>query len=336
MAVTFTRRELESSLLDELEAHRMVVVTGPRGAGKTTLLQGLRARWRGVAALVQMEPVACSPEVLRSAFAELAGEALGRVTSAMTLHEAVGKRARGSLLLLDDIAELRTLSYYPGVEKPLDGFLAAIASAKEATVVTSRFDFWMRRHFPELHYLSLPPLSVQELESAGVREPELVAAATGGLAVHARHLADGDVEETLSDELERGGRIDAECRATYAELLHRARGYGACKWVLRILADEEGLNLTEVARRMDRTPGSTRDYLLWLEEVDLLIARKKRYFYIDPILRLWMRVHGQGCLATQADIQREVRAHLESVEGEVTEDAFRLPSRPSENLVEFD
>ena len=336
MAVTFPRRALEASLLDDLDAHRLVVVTGPRGAGKTTLLLGLRERWRGVAALVQMEPVACSPEVLRSAFVKLAGDALGRVSSAATLHEAVRRRARGSLLLLDDIAELRTLSYYPGVEKPLDGFLAAIAGVKEATVVTSRFGFWMRRHFPELHYLSLPPLSVEELASAGVREPELVAAATGGLAVHAQHLADGDVEETLAYELSRGGRIDAECRATYSELLHRARGYGACKWVLRLLADEEGLNLTEVARRMDRTPGSARDYLLWLEEVDVLAARKKRYFYIDPILRLWMRVHGQGHLATQAEIQREVRAHLASVEGVVPELAFRLPPRPSEDLVEID
>ena len=87
---------------------------------------------------------------------------------------------------------------------------------------------------------------------------------------------------------------------------------------------------------MDRTPGSARDYLLWLEEVDVLAARKKRYFYIDPILRLWMRVHGQGHLATQAEIQREVRAHLASVEGVVPELAFRLPPRPSEDLVEID
>ena len=336
MAVTFSRRALEASLLDDLDTQRLVVVLGPRGAGKTTLLQNLRERWGGPAALVQMEPVACSPEVLRSAFVELAGDALGRVSSSASLHEAVRRRVRGSLLLLDDIVELRTLSYYPGVDKPLDGFLAAIAGVKEATVVTSRFGFWMRRHFPELHYLSLPPLSVEELASAGVREPELVAAATGGLAVHARHLADGDVEETLAYELSRGGRIDAECRATHSELLHRARGYGACKWVLRILADEEGLNLTEVARRMERTPGSARDYLLWLEEVDVLVARKKRFFYIDPILRLWMRVHARGRLATQAEIQREVRAHLANVEEVVTKDAFRLPPRPSEDLVEID
>ncbi len=336
MAITFARPAFEDSLFEYLDAHRLVVVTGPRGAGKTTLLKSLREHWRGGAALVQMEPVACSPEVLQSAFVELAGDTLGRVPNAATFHEAVRRRARGSLLLLDDIAELRTLSYYPGVEKPLHGFLAAIAGVKEATVVTSRFGFWMRRHFPELHYLSLPPLTVEELASAGVREPELVASATGGLAVHAQHLADGAVEETLAYELSRGGRIDAECRATLSELLHRARGYGACKWVLRVLADEEGLNLTEVARRMDRTPGSARDYLLWLEEVDVLAARKKRYFYIDPILRLWVRVHGQGCLATQAEIQGEVRAHLAGIEGAVTEHAFRRPPRPFEDLVEID
>ena len=40
--------------------------------------------------------------------------------------------------------------------------------------------------------------------------------------------------------------------------LHKARGYGALKAILEILAEEEPLTLTEVAHRLHRTPGSTK------------------------------------------------------------------------------
>ena len=74
-----------------------------------------------------------------------------------------------------------------------------------------------------------------------------------------------------------GGRLDARCRFAYEFRLHRARGYGALKAILDILADEEPLTLTEIARRLRRTPGSTKDYLAWLEDVDLLRCERKRY-----------------------------------------------------------
>ena len=49
--------------------------------------------------------------------------------------------------------------------------------------------------------------------------------------------------------------------------------------------------LTEIAIRLGRTPGSTKDYLSWLEDVDLVSARQKRYTITDPLLRLWVRLH---------------------------------------------
>ena len=39
--------------------------------------------------------------------------------------------------------------------------------------------------------------------------------------------------------------------------------------------------LTEISIRLQRTPGSTKDYLSWLEDVDLIVARQKRY--IDEV-----------------------------------------------------
>ena len=60
------------------------------------------------------------------------------------------------------------------------------------------------------------------------------------------------------------------CSFCYELRLHRARGYGALKAILEILGEEEGLTLTEISQRLQRTPGSTKDYLSWLEDVDLV------------------------------------------------------------------
>src|SRR5438477_69431 len=88
-----------------------------------------------------------------------------------------------------------------------------------------------------------------------------------------------------------GGRLARQCGFCYELRLHRARGYGALKAILEILAEEEGLTLTEISHRLQRTPGSTKDYLSWLEDVDLLTARQKRYSFTDPLLRVWVRLH---------------------------------------------
>ena len=51
------------------------------------------------------------------------------------------------------------------------------------------------------------------------------------------------------------------------------------------------LTLTEISQRLQRTPGSTKDYLSWLEDVDLVTSRQKRYSFTDPLLRVWVRLH---------------------------------------------
>ena len=69
-----------------------------------------------------------------------------------------------------------------------------------------------------------------------------------------------------------GGELAQTCRFSYELRLHRARGYGALKAILDVLAEEEPLTLTEIALRLRRTPGSTKDYLSWLEDVDLIVV----------------------------------------------------------------
>ena len=105
------------------------------------------------------------------------------------------------------------------------------------------------------------------------------------------------------------GRLAKQCGFCYELRLHRARGYGALKAILDILAEDEGLTLTEISQRLQRTPGSTKDYLSWLEDVDLVTARQKRYSFTDPLLRVWVRLHCRATAPTEDDLAREVHRY---------------------------
>ena len=105
------------------------------------------------------------------------------------------------------------------------------------------------------------------------------------------------------------GRLADRCGHSYELRLHRARGYGALKAILEILGEEEGLTLTEISHRMERTPGSTKDYLSWLEDVDLVMSNQKRYSFVDPLLRVWVRLHCRATAPTDDDLAREVHRY---------------------------
>jgi hypothetical protein len=126
-----------------------------------------------------------------------------------------------------------------------------------------------------------------------------------------------DPVSALSALLAPSGVIANACRFSYELRLHRARGYGALKAILDVLADEESLTLTEIALRLRRTPGSTKDYLSWLEDVDLIVSRQKRYSFADPMMRLWVRLHCRPTPPSEEDIAHEVHAYV----------LMRLPQR---------
>ncbi len=116
-----------------------------------------------------------------------------------------------------------------------------------------------------------------------------------------REHGGGDAISALAALMAPDGRLSKQCSFCYELRLHRARGYGALKAILEILAEEEELTLTEISHRLQRTPGSTKDYLSWLEDVDLVTSRQKRYSFTDPLLRVWVRLH---CRATAPDRRR--------------------------------
>src|SRR5207249_7768173 len=150
----------------------------------------------------------------------------------------------------------------------------------------------------------------------------LVQAIANGRPLYARMIAETatalappaapDPVSALVALLSPTGQLAAACRFGYELRLHRARGYGALKAILEVLSEEEPLTLTEIAQRLRRTPGSTKDYLSWLEDVDLIVSRMKRYSFADPVLRVWVRLHCRPAPPTEEEIARELHSYMQA------------------------
>src|SRR5439155_5546932 len=247
-----------------------------------------------------------------------------------------------------------------------------LAASGNRFVLTSRYTArtarLLRDRSARFELIHLPQLTAEDtldmLALAAARETHdaeylarTVQALADGQPLYVRALADelaaarehggpeaSDPISALASVLAADGRLAKPCGFCYELRLHRARGYGALKAILEILAEEEGLTLTEISLRLQRTPGSTKDYLSWLEDVDLVTARQKRYSFTDPLLRVWVRLHCRASAPSDDDLAREVHRYAlprlpqatEQPPAQQGEPAFAMAGGPPSGIIEID
>ncbi len=328
---------------------RIPVVIGGCGTGRTTLLHVLNDRMgRDQCQYVDVERAASTPERFHQAVAaaspfsvngasaaapqETASSArdafdrtLGLIGRARATHDAP------ATFLLDEVLELRTFESFPGLRHVLREMLHAMAESNNRFVLTSRYvaraHRLLRDGHPRFEVIHLPPLGATEVTamlppmgetSADDRDylGRTIQVLADGRASYVRALSEAasamrgsDPISALTALLTGEGALASWCGYRYELRLHKARGYGALKAILEILAEDEPLTLTEVAHRLHRTPGSTKDYLSWLEDVDLIVSRQKRYSFADPLMRLWVRLHCRPVPPSVDEVAREVQAY---------------------------
>jgi len=328
---------------------RIPVVLGGCGTGRTMLLQRLRERLgRTAAQYIDVERCATTPERFLQAvtgaspFPSPAGDrqpATAREAFDMLLAFFDAARAPGGepcAFLLDEVLELRTFESFPGLRHVLRDLLEALAASPNRFVLTTRYLARAHRllrdatsRFEVIHIPALTPADVTDLLAPAFNGYEqvptddrdflgrAVQALTDGRASYVRAIGDtmaqmgrtSDPVSALTALLSSDGALNHWCRFCYELRLHRARGYGALKAILDVLAEQEPLTLTEISHRLHRTPGSTKDYLSWLEDVDLVTSRQKRYSFTDPVLRLWVRLHCHPVPPSDEDVAREVQQY---------------------------
>jgi hypothetical protein len=344
---TLTRRIVAA--LDASPSRIPVLVGGCGSGRTTLLQQLRDRLGRTSAQYIDVERTATTPERFLRAVAATApfpvseGAPAG-ARGAFDATLAFFVRARTSAgepatFLLDEFLELRTFESFPGLRRVLHEFVDSLASSGNRFVLSSRYvartGRLLRDGSSRFEVIQVPPLTAEDtLDILGpvphveAQDSEFVArtvqALTDGRPVYVQALAEeliamrehgggspgvDDPIGALAALLAPGGRLARQCGFCYELRLHRARGYGALKAILEILAEEEGLTLTEISHRLQRTPGSTKDYLSWLEDVDLVSSRQKRYSYADPLLRVWVRLHCRASAPSEDDLAREVHRY---------------------------
>ncbi len=281
---------------------------------------------------------ASSPFSINGSSATLGNEPASSARAAFDRTLALLTRARTSAdapatFMFDEVLELRTFESFPGLRHVLREMLHAVAESGNRFVLTSRYVSRAHRLLRDGHarfeVIHLPQLNASEvtamLPPMGATAPEdreflgrTIQVLADGRAAYVRALGEatgsmgdrgGDPISALTALLTGEGALASWCSHRYELRLHKARGYGALKAILEILADEEPLTLTEVAQRLHRTPGSTKDYLSWLEDVDLIVSRQKRYSFSDPLTRLWVRLHCRPVPPSVDEVAREVQSY---------------------------
>jgi hypothetical protein len=365
------RPDLEAQVLDGVEDAGPLLLYGLPGSGKTTLLQlaaaALRARgWEPV--YLDLLGAASTPDRLARAVLEVlpqgalspAADDLSALAARGKEHGAAAAEAlfdllasldeiggRPVILLLDDVTEIRSLAYFTGLRDVDKPFGAALSRRRRGTLVATSFPRAALRMWPVWRSMSVRPFAADDLLALQLspRDADLVVRASFGIARYVRILADAlasgeDVPAAWAEAMMPGGRLEQACRHTYEVLLLRSRGYGMSKAVLATVAREEGLNLTTLVSRLGRSPGAVRDYLGWLLAVDALRVERKRYYFADGLVRLWVRLHGSGTVPSEQDVAAAARALLVEPEpalpGPLAPEVTAAPVARHERLMEID
>lgn len=368
---------LERRIIASLDASpsRVPVVIGGCGSGRTTLLHALADRFgRAQCQYIDVERAASTPERFHDAViasspfvdaAEAAPPASARDAFDRTLAFLQRARTRDgqpATFVLDEVLDLKTFEHFPGLRQVLAELVQAIADSPNRFVCTSRYvartHKALRDAGARFEVVHLPPLSAADVaamlppsDAAGAAERDELAATVhalaDGRAAYVRAIGDacasmsqrgGDPISAMTALLTSDGALTAWCGYRYELRLHRARGYGALKAILEILADDEPLTLTEISLKLRRTPGSTKDYLSWLEDVDLVTVRQKRYTFTDPVLRLWVRLHAKPMPPGVDAVAREVQQYAVSrlPDGERSLAAAGAAERKAWGIIEID
>jgi hypothetical protein len=273
---------------------------------------------------------------------------------------------------LDEFLELRTFESFPGLRQVQHEVVDGLAASGNRFVLTSRYVGramrLLRDRSARFEVIHMPPMTAEDtLDILGPTaasgdthdadflartvlaladgRPSYVAAMADELGIMREHggPGSGDAISALAALLATDGRLAKLCGFCYELRLHRARGYGALKAILEILGEEEGLTLTEISHRLQRTPGSTKDYLSWLEDVDLVTSRQKRYSFTDPLLRVWVRLHCRPSAPTEDELAREVHRYAlprlpqpSEPTPPPSEPAFAMAGGPPSGIIEID
>ena len=323
------------------------LLVGGCSAGRTHALHSVMARLDSdtTPVYLDVERLATTPEqsyrsllrhvrVDEDSAALPAPASLGSPRDAFTAVLALLTTARAAsgrrfTFLLDEVLDLRTFESFPGLKTLMAETGQALGASDNRFVLATRFRLRGNRLasvWPRISTVTVDDATAvddgrtaEALAGLDPLEQQQVLALTGGRLGYAVLLSDAlrqarrhglaDPVGALTEQMLCGSALERRLRLSYEVRLQRARGYGALRAILDVLAEQQPLTLTHIAQRLHRTPGSTKDYLSWMLDVDLLAVDRKKYTVTDPLLRLWVRLNNGADVPADAQVARETQRY---------------------------
>jgi len=353
------------------------LLVGGCSAGRTHALQAVMTKLGGDAAPVYLDierlattPEQCYRALLRHVRPADEGSPLPAPASLTSPRDAFAAvlrllttaraaSGRSFTFLLDEVLDLRTFESFPGLKSLMTETGAALATSPNRFVLATRFrqrGARLASSWPRVSTVMLDDASAADdgrsAEALGGLDPceqQQVLALTGGRLGYAVLVSDAlrqarrhglaDPVGALTEQMLCGSALERRLRLSYEVRLQRARGYGALRAILDVLADQQPLTLTQIAQRLHRTPGSTKDYLSWMLDVDLLTVERKRYTVTDPLLRLWVRLNNGAHAPADGQVARETQRYALERLSALPDAPVAVPVRPpssSGGIIEID
>lgn len=103
--------------------------------------------------------------------------------------------------------------------------------------------------------------------------------------------------------------LNFHLRYIYEDALGRARGSTILHAILKVLAQQAPLTMTEIANQINKKQGLVQISLAELIKVDLVIRTENKYLIRDPLLRWWIFFkffHPEGAFSLKDEIVNEL------------------------------
>ncbi len=164
----------------------------------------------------------------------------------------------------------------------------------------------LKKSFPDFNFIELSYFSSEETKKFLARHDitdektvERIYTLSGGnpyvLATIAQASSKTALEKHLLEHfVSKNSALYHYGELAYREALAKTSGQTLIKILLKVIAHEEGLRLSEIAKRIYRSAPVTKALLERLIASDILCKKNNRYYFNDQTLRHWLKLTNLG------------------------------------------
>ena len=233
----------------------------------------------------------------------------------LLIRNALSKESGKNIVIcVKEFQNILSLENYEGIKNIMSlfnesaGNVNYIVTSSEISSVKNRFAGSFSTE--EVSYMSRDEVNDLIKKSGKKADIDLVYKLAKGHPLYSISIIEGDVEKNFVKEtLSKKGRIYNSCRHIFYSSLYNARGQTLLRVILKILAKEGGLRLSEVSKRLYRSSPVTKNLLARLMDVDLVKLDDKKFSFSDPVLKYWTKNVFNG-IEFDDDIEEKVLVRL--------------------------